>query len=203
MNKQIETCPKCGRNITGEIDYGMAGSFAEGFTKGTVSSIGNSIFPGIGTILNATGLTSEAVHWTHKQITDSFVYNFNCPCGYIWSKRIKHTDEHIPDKCKKKRPGKIIGSIFWSISFILCLWYCIANPSTVDVEVHDWIFGDHIQNQLQWGWVGMCILAVITFFPAAGFIGSLIDNIIDFKTLTKISLKEFKESPLRKKYKQN
>jgi len=103
------------------------------------------------------------------------------------------------EKCKKKRPGKIIGSIFWSISFILCLWYCIANPSTVDVEVHDWIFGDHIQNQLQWGWVGMCILAVITFFPTVGFIGNLIENISDFKKLTKFSLQEFKESPLRKK----
>lgn len=209
MKRQIEKCKGCGQNIIGQPNYGNVGFFAESAAKGMVKAIGDSIVPGMGTFANATGITSKLVHISHEGIVDSILFDFRCPCGKIWQTIIRTNEEHIPsdmlqaekvkalETAKAKRASKLKQLIILSSFFLICIFYLVINDSSEMVSDHNWLMGDFTYEQVQYGWLGMALLAFFLVFPIYYSMKSFLKANKATVELPSMSLEVFKKSKYR------
>ena len=211
MKTQIETCSRCGKHITGKANLGFKDGFIQGGSKSILNDGLDLIIPGLGTISKLTGLSDKAGRYIRDNVTTHTDFEFVCPCGYRWITKIKNTDEHIPDEILQRQKDEAISrfqnkassNLTWAIVFglIFCLflWYLISNPAYIEIPTHNWWTGeDFMRKDIQWGWVGMCFLAIIFFVPTISKFHSYKERKNDVKRLQRMSLKNFKNSEYRK-----
>ncbi len=212
MKTQIETCSKCGKHITGEMQLGMGNGFIQGFAQGAIKEGLDMIAPGIGFVAKHTGITEKAGNYVRETVTTHTNFAFSCPCGNTWVSRIGNNEERIPDeilnqqkswailRCSQSMSGNFTVAVITGILFLLCVWYLIVNPFIVEVPDHNWLMGDYMRQDWQLGWIGMFILACATGIPAFYNLSKGINKQDDLKTLKNMGLSRFKKSDLRKKY---
>lgn len=209
MNTQIETCKRCGRHVTGVVDYGLTGMAANQASKMVVKHAGNAIMPGLGTALNLTGVTTKAAQWGHEAMTTEFSYDFKCTCGNSWSNKIKHTDEHIPEAIleaerqaaiqtyKGKLQSNIVWSIISAIAFIPACHYCWVNDFITKRQTWVLFVGDTVVNDYHFSWLGVLIIAIFSGCVLLLNLLNFSDNRKAVKTLKKVSAKVYKHSIYR------
>lgn len=209
MKDQIKRCPKCNSLVKGNVNRGMLQGAGQGFAKGIINSF---TFGVGGSVLDASGALSKAGDAVREAITETTVVEFNCACGYTWQEIIGNNEENIPEellqkekeealkKCQSKISSNTSRLIFFGIAFALCVWYLVVNPLVVEVQDHNWLMGDFVRTEWQWGWIGMFVLACITGFPALCCWISLDSAKKEKDELGSMSLIDFKTSPLRNKY---
>lgn len=214
MKEQIKTCPKCGSFVKGSVVLGGTEGFVQGFFEGATRATIDSLTGGVGgTILKASGHIRKIGNAARELVTDSTTIEFACPCGYIWQERIGNSEENIPEallqiekdkaiaKCKSIVSDKLWGMIIFGILTGLCIWYLIANPAYIEVPFTNIFTGkEEIAKNIEFGWVGMCILTIILVIPFFQYFGKWADVDSELKELKGMTIKEFKTSSLRKKY---
>lgn len=210
MKDQIKRCPHCNSLVKGVAKRGVTQGAGQGFAKGVINSM---TFGVGGTLLDATGVLTKAGDAIRESVTESTTVVFECACGHSWEEIIGNNEENIPDEilrkeknaaifaCESKVSSKRIGAIVFGIACALCVWYLIVNPLIVETPDHNWLMGDFVRKDYQWGWIGMFFLACITGVPAIFYLSSYSETKGDLKYLKPMSLKAFKTSYLRKKYK--
>lgn len=216
MKDQIKTCPKCGSFVKGSVVLGGTEGFVQGFFEGATRATIDSFTGGIGgTILKASGHIRKIGDAAREMVTESTTIEFACPCGYKWQERIGNNEENIPEallqiekdkaiaKCKSIVSEKLRGMIIFGILTGLCIWYLIVNPVFIYYPPQTNIFTgeEYIPKDLQFGWIGMCILALIFFIPFCRYFNKWTNLSSERDQLKKMTPLAFKSSPLRNKYK--
>lgn len=212
MKEQIRKCPQCGSFVRGAVKLSTTESMAQGVGEGALKFTVDLLTGGIGgTLLKSSGALREIGNASREAMTTHTNIEFDCPCGHKWEELIGNKEEIIPDEilqCQKdeaisrfqnKASSNLTWAIVFGLIFCLFLWYLISNPAYIEIPTHNWWNGeDFMRKDIQWGWVGMCFLAIIFFVPTISKFHSYKERKNDVKRLQRMSLKNFKNSEYRK-----
>lgn len=214
MKQQIKRCPECGSLVRGTVKLSTAESFLQSAGEGAAKEVLDYLTGGGGTVLKSTGTLRNIGDLTREAITSHTNIEFDCPCGHKWQEVIGNKEENIPDEllqkekdiairnCSAKVSSKTTAMVIWGILCALCIWYLIVNPMYIEVPTHNWWSGeDFMRKDIQWGWIGMAVLAAVTAFPFFLAMEARATTNKELKKLKSNSLMAFKQSPLRNKYK--